>query len=219
MARRVQTIARALQYSATDTSVYELKPPSTPYTVLPPALVGGTKYPYACEILGATSTGTYATGTSCVTPANVAAVAPYENGLEPSDLYLLLTGGTGQTNKTLDLRVSHVGADASHLPPGPYQLTNANSPMTPMPRVQCTASFKCSSSPATPRRPIWSRAGVVRRICIRGSKSRSAPAPTARRRPRPSITNRPARVPPRWAFTMSSVGTCRTSSGSRTISR
>ena len=61
---------KALQYSATDTSVYELKPPSTPYTVLPPALVGGTKYPYACQILGATSTGTYATGTSCVTPAN-----------------------------------------------------------------------------------------------------------------------------------------------------
>jgi len=66
MARRVQTIARALQYSATDTSVYELKPPSTPYTVLPPALVGGTKYPYACEILRATSTGTYATGTGAV---------------------------------------------------------------------------------------------------------------------------------------------------------
>ena len=105
---------KALQYSATDTSVYELTPPSTPYTVLPPALVGGTKYPYACNILGATSTGTYATGTSCVTPANIAAVAPYENGLEPSDLYLLLTGGTGQTNKTPDLRVNYDGADASH---------------------------------------------------------------------------------------------------------
>ena len=119
---------KALQYSATDTSVYQLTPPSTPYTVLPPALVGGTKDPYACGILGATSTGTYATGTSCVTQANIAAVAPYENGLEPSDLYLLLTGGTGQTNKTPDLRVSYDGADASHLPPGPYQLTNSMYP-------------------------------------------------------------------------------------------
>ena len=87
MARRVQTIGKALQYSATDTTVYQLTPPSTPYTVLPPALVGGTKYPYACEFLGATSTGTYATGTSCVSPANIAAVAAFENGLEQADLY------------------------------------------------------------------------------------------------------------------------------------
>ena len=45
--------------------MYELKPPSTPYTVLPPALVGGTKDTLTpAEILRATSTGTDATGTN-----------------------------------------------------------------------------------------------------------------------------------------------------------
>jgi len=119
---------KALQYSATDTATYQLTPPKTPYTVLPPALVGGTKNPYACGFLGAATTGTYATGTSCVSAANIAAVAPFENGLEPSDLYLLLTGGTGQTNKTPDLRVSYDGQGATSLPPGPYQLTNSTYP-------------------------------------------------------------------------------------------
>ena len=54
--------------------------------------------------------------------------ASLENGLEPSDVYLLLTGGTGQTNKTPDLRVSYDGQGASSLPPGPYQLTNSTYP-------------------------------------------------------------------------------------------
>jgi phospholipase C len=40
----------------------------------------------------------------------------------------LLTGGTGQTNKTPDKRIDYDGHDATHLPPGPYQLTSKNYP-------------------------------------------------------------------------------------------
>ena len=112
----------ALQYSASDTGVYKLTPPKAPYKVLPPALVGGPSTPYACQFLGVT------TGTSCVTPANIAAVKTVENGLDSAYYQYLLTGGTGQTSKTPDQRVSYDGQDASHLPPGPYQLTNPNYP-------------------------------------------------------------------------------------------
>ena len=111
----------ALQYRANDTTKYKLNPPKTPYTDLPPALTGGPSTPYACQFLGIT------TGTSCVSSANIAAVKQYENGL-PDDYYqYLLTGGTGQASKVPDTRINYNGHDASHLPPGPYQLTNATS--------------------------------------------------------------------------------------------
>ncbi|MGH6837991.1 MAG: alkaline phosphatase family protein [Methylocella sp.] len=75
-----------------------------------------------CEALGIT------TGTSCVSPANVLAAIALENGLETGYEEFLLTGGTGQTNKTPDTRVHYNGQDASHLPPGPYQLTSKTYP-------------------------------------------------------------------------------------------
>jgi phospholipase C len=112
----------ALQYSAFDTSTYELTPAKQPYTYLPPALVGGTSTPYVCQFLGVT------TGTSCVSTANITASQKIENGLDANYYQYLLTGGTGQTNKTPDTRVEYDGRDASHLPPGPYQLTNKNYP-------------------------------------------------------------------------------------------
>jgi phospholipase C len=112
----------ALQYQSFDTSTYHLNPPKTPYANLPPALVGGTSTPYGCEVIG------ISTGTSCVSAANIAAVKPYENGL-PDDYYqYLLTGGTGQTNGVPDARLHYNGQDASHLPPGPYQLTSKTYP-------------------------------------------------------------------------------------------
>ena len=112
----------ALQYSAFGTAVYQLAPPKFPYAVLPPALVGGTSTPYVCIGLGIT------TGTSCVSPANVTNAKALENGLADAYYPALLTGGTGQTNKTPDTRLHYNGRDASHLPPGPYQLTSKTYP-------------------------------------------------------------------------------------------
>ena len=112
----------ALQYSASDTTQYQLSPPKTPYVMLPPALVGGTSTPYVCEGLGIT------TGISCVSPVNVAIAKALENGLADAYYPALLTGGTGQTNGTPDTRLHYNGQDASHLPPGPYQLTSKTYP-------------------------------------------------------------------------------------------
>jgi phospholipase C len=111
----------ALQYSAQDYNKYKLNPPKTPYVVLPPALVGGPTDPYVCSALG------YAQ-TSCVNGTTLAAAATIENGLANDYYQYLLTGGTGQTSGTPDNRVKYNGQDASHLPPGPYQLTNAKYP-------------------------------------------------------------------------------------------
>ena len=108
----------ALQYSAFDTKRYELTPPKKPYVILPSALVGGPSVPYVCAALGQT-------GTSCVNPATLAAAETIENGLAGNYYQYLLTGGTGQTAGTPDARVKYNGQDASHLPPGPYQLTSA----------------------------------------------------------------------------------------------
>ena len=120
---------KALQYSASDYDVYQIAPTKAPYATLPPALVGGTSTPYVCEFLGVT------TGTSCndyrpaqLSPA-LAAQPTVENGLEPDVSPYLLTGGTGQTNKTPDQRVHYDGQTATTLPPGPYQLTNTSDPV------------------------------------------------------------------------------------------
>jgi phospholipase C len=112
----------ALQYSANDFLTYQLTPPKTPYVMLPPALAGGPSDPDVCVALGFTGV------TSCVNTATVAAAQGVENGLADGYSQFLLTGGTGQTGGTPDTRVSYDGRDASHLPPGPYQLTNANYP-------------------------------------------------------------------------------------------
>ena len=109
---------KALQYRGSDTTAYELAPLKAPYGLLPPVLVGGPTTPYVCGSLGITS------GTSCDTPANEAAAAKLENGLPEDYLKYLLTGGTGQKDKTPDQRISYDGRDASHLRPGPFQITS-----------------------------------------------------------------------------------------------
>jgi phospholipase C len=111
--------AKAQQVQAQSGLLYELSPGSkVPYAVLPPALTGGTSTPYGCQVLG------IFTGTSCVTPANIAAIKAFENGLDDGYYQYMLTGGTGQTNRVPDARILYAGKDASHLPNGPYQLTN-----------------------------------------------------------------------------------------------
>ena len=117
-----ENYGEALQYQAFDYTTYQLTPPKSPYATLPPALVGGTSTPYVCQFLG------IKTGTSCVSAANIAAAEKLENGLDTDYYQYLLTGGTGQTNKTPDKRINYDGHDASHLPPGPYQLTSSSYP-------------------------------------------------------------------------------------------
>jgi phospholipase C len=111
---------KSRQSHAKDGVVYELTPGDKhPYVTLPPALTGGPSTPYGCQVLGIT------TGTSCVTPANITAIKAFENGLADDYYKYMLTGGTGQQSGVPDTRVLYNGEDASHLPPGPYQLTNS----------------------------------------------------------------------------------------------
>ena len=116
--------SKAPQSSATDTSKYELAPPSSPYLTLPPALAGGPFAPYGCQLLGINAN-------DCNTPANVAEVTPFENGLAPGYYQHLLTGGNPYGHEP-DPRIWYDGVGASSLPGGVYQLTNTtHSPSLP----------------------------------------------------------------------------------------
>jgi phospholipase C len=117
-----QNYDKASQYQATDTTAYQSAPTKAgKYAVLPPAVTGGPTWPYFCEAVGVAAK-------SCITPTNLALAKSIENGLADDYYQYLLTGGTGQASAVADARVSYAGKDASHLPNGPYQLTNANYP-------------------------------------------------------------------------------------------
>jgi len=94
---------KARQDKATDTPPQDYEMPvnsgKTPYSVLPPPLVGGPTTPYINSLAEAKA---------------------IENGL-PDDQYYtyLTTGGTGLTPHTVDTRIPN----ATSLPPGPFQLT------------------------------------------------------------------------------------------------
>ena len=112
------------QSSANNFHSYQLAPPSTPYTTLPPALAGGPSAPYGCQLLNINKT-------DCNTPANVAAVKMFENGLAPDYYQFLLTGGNPHGSNP-DPRIWYDGQGASSLPGGVYQLTNTtHSPFLP----------------------------------------------------------------------------------------
>jgi phospholipase C len=113
---------KALQYRGSDTTTYQLAPMKAPYGTLPPALTGGPTTPYVCEQLKASA------GTSCDTRENEAKAAKLENGLPDEYLKYLLTGGTGQKEKTPDSRISYDGRGASSLRPGPFQITSSKHP-------------------------------------------------------------------------------------------
>jgi phospholipase C len=95
-----------------------LSPPKQtfPNDQLPAPLVGGPKVSYIPNQCGSSTPIT-----QC--EASLALAEQSESGLEPSYYQYLLTGGTGQTSKTPDQRISSVNA----LPAGPFQLTNGNS--------------------------------------------------------------------------------------------
>jgi phospholipase C len=140
---------KALQYQGNDTTTYQLTPQKSAYATLPPALAGGPSTPYVCSALGVT------TGTSCDSADNEAAAMALENGLAKGYYKYLLTGGTGQTSGTPDKRISYDGQDASHLPPGPYQLTSQTYPYdsyaaSPVHRFyQMWQELDCSADAAT----------------------------------------------------------------------
>ena len=141
----------ALQYRGSDTTTFELAPLKAPYATLPPALAGGPATPYVCQAVGISA------GTSCDTPANEKEAAKLENGLPDAYLKYLLTGGTGQKAKTPDRRISYDGRDASHLPPGPFQITSSKHPYdaydaSPVHRFfQMVQQLDCSAAAATAR--------------------------------------------------------------------
>ena len=79
-----------------------------------------------------------------------------ESGLEPSYYQLLLTGGTGQTSKTPDQRITNV----TTLPTGPFQLTNSTTmpydtyAASPVHRFyQMWQQLNCSTSAASRDNP------------------------------------------------------------------
>jgi phospholipase C len=97
------------------TDAFLLNPPKEefPRNELPAPLVGGPKVsfiPNEC-----------ASGTPLADcRASLTLARQSESGLPSNDYIELLTGGTGQTSKTPDERIT----DVNHLPAGPFQLTN-----------------------------------------------------------------------------------------------
>ncbi|HEX4365533.1 MAG TPA: alkaline phosphatase family protein [Rhodopila sp.] len=140
----------ALQYQATDTGTFNEAPTKkTPYKALPPAMTDGAP-----------------SAASDANPppfATLAAAAATENlindGLPAADVKLLTTGATGQPSDSVDHRV----ANATTLPPGPYQLTGPEMPYdaytaSPVHRFyQMRQQTDCSVSAATPENPSGCR--------------------------------------------------------------
>jgi phospholipase C len=132
---------KAEQHAAADPTAdaFLLSPAksSFPNNKLPAPLVGGPKDSY-------------------VTGDSLSLAKESENGL-PSDYYqYLVSGGTGQTSKTPDARITNVNA----LPPGPFQLTNGKTfdynsyAASPVHRFyQMLQQLDCSLEHATPERP------------------------------------------------------------------
>jgi phospholipase C len=112
--------ALAQQLAARDegsTDTFLLNPPKQefPRNELPAPLVGGPKTSY---IPSECAPGT----PIAACQASLTLAMQSESGL-PSDEYVdLLTGGTGQTSKTPDARIT----DVNDLPAGPFQLTNGS---------------------------------------------------------------------------------------------
>jgi phospholipase C len=102
-----KNFSKAEQKAAYDEApdAFLLNPAKTTFAgdVLPAPLVGGPSDSY-------------------ITGDSLSLAMASENGLAPAYYKYLVSGGTGQTSKTPDQRISHV----DNLPPGPFQLTNGN---------------------------------------------------------------------------------------------
>ena len=133
--------AKAEQKAATDRTpdAFLLNPPkdSFPGSVLPAPLVGGPADSY-------------------IKNDSLSLAQQSENGL-PDDYYAyLVTGGTGQTSGTPDIRIKNVNA----IPTGPFQLTNGDTftynsySASPVHRFyQMWQQLNCSADQATVRNP------------------------------------------------------------------
>ncbi|RBP04650.1 phospholipase C [Roseiarcus fermentans] len=175
--------AKARQYQGDDSKIYQLTPPKTPYAVLPPALVGGPSTPYVCQLLKPPIT----TGTSCpATPANLAQARAIENGLAPTYVQYLLTGGTGQTARTPDQRIEYDGQGPTTLPPGPFQITGPKHPYdaydaSPVHRFfQMRQQLDCGAASATTDNPSGCLADLFPWVEVSvgaGSNGAAPPAP------------------------------------------
>jgi phospholipase C len=98
----------AVQSHARAGLTYELAPGhKVAYKALPPALTGGPSTPYGCQVLGIT------TGTSCVSSENIENIKNFENGLDDGYYKYMLSGGTGQSSRVPDARISYNGKDAT----------------------------------------------------------------------------------------------------------
>ncbi len=143
-----RNMQKAEQSAAADQTpdAFLLSPPksSFPNNVLPAPLVGGP-------------TDSYVKGDS------LALAEASENGLPPSYYQYLVSGGTGQTSGTPDLRIS----DVNSLPPGPFQLTNNKTfdynayAASPVHRFyQMWQQLDCSAAHATFENPSGCDAGL-----------------------------------------------------------
>jgi phospholipase C len=140
--------AKAEQTAAFDEQPdgYLLNPSKSTFdnSVLPAPLVGGPQDSY-------------------VKDDNLSLARQSENGL-PSDYYAyLVTGGTGQTSKTPDARITNV----SSLKPGPFQLTNGDTftynsyAASPVHRFyQMWQQLNCSADRATSDNPSGCNAAL-----------------------------------------------------------
>jgi phospholipase C len=118
--------SKVTQTAASDAApdAFLLSPDKVPFSknVLPAPLVGGPSIagtPTVSYVPNPCAAGT--TETACA--QSVADATASENGLLPSDIPLLLTGGTTLAHKIPDTRITNV----TGLPPGPFQITNSSS--------------------------------------------------------------------------------------------
>jgi phospholipase C len=155
-----------------------------------------------------------------VPPLPGAAAGVLENGLANGYYEYLLTGGTGQPGGVPDARINYNGHDASHLPPGPYQLTSSTYPYdayaaSPVHRFyQMWQQLDCDAAAATQFNgwgcvsDLFPWVEVTIGAGSNGKASRRA-----------SPMRRPAKVRPQWASITSSTATRRTSRCSPTLIR
>ena len=178
-------------------------PRKTPYTVLPPALVGGPSTPYVCQALGVTSwhvlrhLGQYRRREQSSRTAST------------DDISISADRRHGPDQRNAGSAHQYDGQDASHLPPGPYQLTTSTYPYdsyaaSPVHRFyQMWQQLDCDA--AASEKTKW--LGLPRPIYIPGSKSTVGAGSNGAAPPSRFNDTSPAKARRRWASTTCSKAT------------
>jgi phospholipase C len=158
------------------TDTFLLNPPKEefPSNELPAPLVGGPKVSY---IPNECAPGTPIAGCQ----ASLALATQSESGLPTNDYVDLLTGGTGQTSKTPDERIT----DVNTLPAGPFQLTNGSTFLydayaaSPGHRFsQMWQQLNCSVEQASPSNPSGCNGNLFSWVEVTvGAGTNGAPQP------------------------------------------